>query len=835
MLLPISARVSGSSEASPSSTSLSGTPAPLLPIRARTRSNLELGAVGQERPRSRTDGQAQGLLGAFGPPSPSGSGEKDDDSIQISVKNTFIDFGTSDTIDLHKMGAQTCQARLSEPKPTFFMDFAEDPEESPPSEPASQKLNLAPATSTENADSFFDEVSPLSQYSRSPKTNAGSRSAFGFEESLPLDQRAGLSPRTSTEARNAFHSEESSPLGSRSKFPNLVNEEARNAFHFEDASRGNSGFQEFSNSVTSVPAYSGRRPSRESPKASQLPDVKVLFFMSDSDSRTQKFDDSMPEVHRARKTQAMPFDARSQPLNDARPEIHQTRTSQATVVDSRSQQFNDPMPDVYQVRTSQTMPFDSQFQVYQARTNQTMPFDSRFQQFDDAKPDDHQTGTNQAMPFDSRAQQFNDPIPKVHHARTNQAMPFDTRSQQFHDARPDVYQTRTSQAMPFNMRSQHFNDARPDVHQARTTQSMPKYVSVPSAAPTSPAPGLNTFGYSPSALESSSQASFPAPSSPAYAAPWGLQDGNPQYDHVLCQPPLSPPANSHSALAGESTGFNSWLERPGRMARPNNMFVDTSDNSGLFQPTAHAADIQGLSPSALGVQMQQPNPGIYSRTGSGMPNQQPWITPTSPSGAPSPNLSSLAQIQQPAPMAPGCLGTSPKSYSTHTTPKSVASLSSPKSFASPSSRQSRKHKTPAFPSGSRVSAGSNAHGKLNADGQPTCQPCAWFYKESGCLNAASCRYCHMCPQGELKNRKKEKVARLRSEEAAESASKQMDEQMIPDQPGLLSPSALQSRLKPETQGTRSPEDQGFSAEANAPAAGSACLTQPMTAGLVSSR
>lgn len=93
----------------------------------------------------------------------------------------------------------------------------------------------------------------------------------------------------------------------------------------------------------------------------------------------------------------------------------------------------------------------------------------------------------------------------------------------------------------------------------------------------------------------------------------------------------------------------------------------------------------------------------------------------------------------------------------------------------------------------------------------------------------------MCPQGELKNRKKEKVARLRSEEAAESASKQMDEQMIPDQPGLLSPSALQSRLKPETQGTRSPEDQGFSAEANAPAAGSACLTQPMTAGLVSSR
>mmetsp|Transcript_55182 Transcript_55182/g.172429 ORF Transcript_55182/g.172429 Transcript_55182/m.172429 type:complete len:554 (-) Transcript_55182:145-1806(-) len=60
--------------------------------------------------------------------------------------------------------------------------------------------------------------------------------------------------------------------------------------------------------------------------------------------------------------------------------------------------------------------------------------------------------------------------------------------------------------------------------------------------------------------------------------------------------------------------------------------------------------------------------------------------------------------------------------------------------------------------------GSEMHGALDEYGQPACQPCAWFYKESGCLNAAPCKYCHLCPQGELKNRKKKKIARLRSEE-----------------------------------------------------------------------
>jgi len=41
----------------------------------------------------------------------------------------------------------------------------------------------------------------------------------------------------------------------------------------------------------------------------------------------------------------------------------------------------------------------------------------------------------------------------------------------------------------------------------------------------------------------------------------------------------------------------------------------------------------------------------------------------------------------------------------------------------------------------------------------TCKPCAWIWKdESGCSNGANCKFCHMCPPGEVKRRKKDKIA-----------------------------------------------------------------------------
>mmetsp|Transcript_53722 Transcript_53722/g.94226 ORF Transcript_53722/g.94226 Transcript_53722/m.94226 type:complete len:264 (-) Transcript_53722:226-1017(-) len=49
---------------------------------------------------------------------------------------------------------------------------------------------------------------------------------------------------------------------------------------------------------------------------------------------------------------------------------------------------------------------------------------------------------------------------------------------------------------------------------------------------------------------------------------------------------------------------------------------------------------------------------------------------------------------------------------------------------------------------------------MHENGQ--CRPCAWFWKKEGCKNGLSCGYCHLCPPGELKNRKKQKVLLMRS-------------------------------------------------------------------------
>lgn len=63
---------------------------------------------------------------------------------------------------------------------------------------------------------------------------------------------------------------------------------------------------------------------------------------------------------------------------------------------------------------------------------------------------------------------------------------------------------------------------------------------------------------------------------------------------------------------------------------------------------------------------------------------------------------------------------------------------------------------PAGTPGFLPSIGSSIH-----DGTGRCSPCAWFWKPRGCQSAANCGYCHICPEGELKNRKKAKVAAIR--------------------------------------------------------------------------
>lgn len=42
-----------------------------------------------------------------------------------------------------------------------------------------------------------------------------------------------------------------------------------------------------------------------------------------------------------------------------------------------------------------------------------------------------------------------------------------------------------------------------------------------------------------------------------------------------------------------------------------------------------------------------------------------------------------------------------------------------------------------------------------------CKPCAWYHHPKGCQRAGACEFCHMCPPGEIKRRKKEKTLLIR--------------------------------------------------------------------------
>lgn len=61
-----------------------------------------------------------------------------------------------------------------------------------------------------------------------------------------------------------------------------------------------------------------------------------------------------------------------------------------------------------------------------------------------------------------------------------------------------------------------------------------------------------------------------------------------------------------------------------------------------------------------------------------------------------------------------------------------------------------------------LAAGGPSH-SLGAElhGTGECRPCAWYYKPKGCHKGRDCTFCHMCLDGEIKNRKKAKVAAIR--------------------------------------------------------------------------
>lgn len=69
---------------------------------------------------------------------------------------------------------------------------------------------------------------------------------------------------------------------------------------------------------------------------------------------------------------------------------------------------------------------------------------------------------------------------------------------------------------------------------------------------------------------------------------------------------------------------------------------------------------------------------------------------------------------------------------------------------------------------------------LHASG--ACRPCAWFWKPAKCQNGQECWHCHLCPEGELKSRKKSKLAMMRSGVHSEQGGQTSERKPSPPYP-----------------------------------------------------
>lgn len=67
-----------------------------------------------------------------------------------------------------------------------------------------------------------------------------------------------------------------------------------------------------------------------------------------------------------------------------------------------------------------------------------------------------------------------------------------------------------------------------------------------------------------------------------------------------------------------------------------------------------------------------------------------------------------------------------------------------------------------------VSVGTSALPSAGAAAHSTgaCKPCAWFWKPAGCRWGVECGHCHLCPEGELRRRKKERQTEMKELKAS---------------------------------------------------------------------
>lgn len=107
--------------------------------------------------------------------------------------------------------------------------------------------------------------------------------------------------------------------------------------------------------------------------------------------------------------------------------------------------------------------------------------------------------------------------------------------------------------------------------------------------------------------------------------------------------------------------------------------------------------------------------------------------------------------------------------------------------------QSRDGHCVPFPPGLQPPPNTPSHGSVLHE-KGTCRPCAWFHKPGGCKNGFECGHCHLCPDGEIKARKRAKQTVMRlglATPKVSSASAEAESSMMAL--GIISPKAQVTR------------------------------------------
>lgn len=186
---------------------------------------------------------------------------------------------------------------------------------------------------------------------------------------------------------------------------------------------------------------------------------------------------------------------------------------------------------------------------------------------------------------------------------------------------------------------------------------------------------------------------------------------------------------------------------------------------------AGVGDSQDAKSSACGLcgQRAEPPRRMPSRTPSPVPRQELKEFSIAP-GCACNTVSSLPESKQSFRIGGSSMSTPEEGHSTQVEQK-MMELSSTRPYSPMMIKNTFLHyggDDEALEQQARLKRSKSAPGAIDRQAgskhdSKKCKPCAYFFgKPDGCREGDDCRFCHLCPPGKLKEKKKEKKRRLKT-------------------------------------------------------------------------